>query len=272
MLRRGCETRGRGSAAHYRNRGDACGRFGADMGEGNGQGACVRLVIKLSGEALGGPAGSGLDPAVLRALAGEVVAAAAGGAQLALVLGGGNVCRGATLVGAGIGRVTGDHMGMLATIINALAFRDALRRAGAAATLLSSHAIAQVAPGYSAGEARARLAAGDVVLLAGGTGNPLFTTDTAACLRGVEIGADLAVKATKVDGVYSADPLLDPEAERFDRLTYREVLTRRLRVMDMTAIALCEEHALPLVVCDIGVPGTLTKVAAGAKVGTRICA
>lgn len=229
-------------------------------------------MVKLSGEALGGAAGRGLDATVLRTLAGEVVAAAAGGTELALVLGGGNLCRGATLADAGIDRVTGDHMGMLATIINALAFRDALRRAGAAATLLSSHAIAQVAPGYSAATARARLAAGEVVLLAGGTGNPLFTTDTAACLRGVEVGADLVVKATKVDGVYGADPQRDPTAERFDELTYREVLARRLRVMDMTAIALCEEYALPLVVCDIGVPGTLTKVAAGAKVGTRVCA
>ena len=230
----------------------------------------MRLVVKLSGEALGGAAGRGLDAAVLQGLAKEVASAAAGGAELALVLGGGNLCRGATLAGVGIDRVTGDHMGMLATIINALAFRDALRGAGAEATLLSSHAIAQVAPGYSAAAARERLAAGEVVLLAGGTGNPLFTTDTAACLRGVEVGADVVVKATKVDGVYSADPLQDPTAERFDSLTFREVLARRLRVMDMTAIALCEEHALPLVVCDIA-PGTLTRVAAGAKVGTRVC-
>ena len=232
----------------------------------------MRLVIKLSGEALGGAAGSGLDATVLRTLAREVVAATAGGAELALVLGGGNLCRGASLADAGIDRVTGDHMGMLATIINALAFRDVLRRAGAAATLLSSHAIASMVPGYSAAAARARLAAGEVVLLAGGTGNPLFTTDTAACLRGIEIGADLVVKATKVDGVYSADPQLHPAAERFDSLTYGDVLARRLRMMDMTAIALCEEHGLPLVVCDVGAPGTLTKVAAGAKVGTRVCA
>ena len=228
-----------------------------------------RLVVKLSGEALGGAAGSGLDPAVLQRLAGEVVAAGRL-AELALVLGGGNLCRGAELAAAGVDRVTADHMGMLATVMNALAFRDALQQAGAAATLLSSHAIASVAAGYSASVARARLAAGEVVLLAGGTGNPLFTTDTAACLRALEVGAELVVKATKVDGVYSADPLSEPDAERFEQLTYRDVLARRLRVMDLTAIALCEEHALPLVVCDIDAPGTLTKVAAGAKVGTRV--
>lgn len=228
-----------------------------------------RLLLKLSGEALGGDAGSGIDPAVLQRLAAEVVAAGRI-AELAVVIGGGNLCRGAVLAAAGVDRVTADHMGMLATVMNALAFRDALLEAGAAATLLSSHAIASVAAGYSVPVARAKLAAGEVVLLAGGTGNPLFTTDTAACLRGLEIGAELVVKATKVDGVYSADPVAHPDAERFERLSYRDVLARQLRVMDLTAIALAEEHALPLLVCDIGVPGTLTKVAAGAKVGTRI--
>ena len=228
-----------------------------------------RIVVKLSGEALGGAAGAGLDAEVLARTAAES-AAAAKTCQLALVIGGGNLIRGATLAATGIERVTGDHMGMLATIINALAFRDALARLDARAEVFSSHAIASVVEGYSVRRADAAMRSGAVVLLAGGTGNPLFTTDTAACLRGMEIGADLVVKATKVDGVYSADPLLHPAAERFDRLTYRDVLGRRLRVMDMTAIALCEEHALPLLVCDIGVPGTLTKVAAGAKVGTRV--
>ena len=240
----------------------------AAQGE-DGRPVAKRLVVKLSGEALGGAAGAGIDAGVLRRLADEV-AAAAKAAELAVVIGGGNLCRGAAMATAGIERVTADHMGMLATIINALALRDALRAAGAAATLLSSHAIASVARGYSAAAARERLAAGEVVLLAGGTGNPLFTTDTAACLRGIEIGADLVVKATKVDGVYSADPVAQPDAERYERLSYRQVLAQRLAVMDMTAITLCEEHALPLVVCDIGAPGTLTKVVAGAKVGTLV--
>ena len=228
-----------------------------------------RIVLKLSGEALGGEAGVGIDPGVLAGTAAEVAAAAAD-AELALVIGGGNLVRGATLAAAGLDRVTADQMGMLATIMNALAFRDALLGQGVAAEVLSSHAIASVAAGYSAAVARQQLAAGTVVLLAGGTGNPLFTTDTAACLRGIELGADLVVKATKVDGVYSADPMTHPDAERFDALSYATVLEKRLQVMDLTAITLCEEHALPVVVCDITRPGALTQAVGGAKVGTRI--
>ena len=228
-----------------------------------------RIVVKLSGEALGGAAGAGLDAEVLARTAAEA-AAAAKTCQLALVIGGGNLIRGATLAATGIERATGDHMGMLATIINALAFRDALARLDARTEAFSSHAIASVVEGYSVRRADAAMRSGAVVLLAGGTGNPLFTTDTAACLRAVELGADLVVKATKVDGVYSADPLTDPNAARFDSLRYMDVIARRLQVMDLTAIALAQEHDLPVVVCDIAAPGALTKVAAGAKVGTRI--
>ena len=227
-----------------------------------------RMVVKLSGEALGGSSGVGIDAAVLKSIALEVLEAAAY-TQVALVLGAGNFVRGAAAT-AGIRRVTGDHMGMLATIMNALAFRDVLRSLGGAAELLSARAVPTIVDGYSVDAAEEQLNADAVVLLAGGTGNPLFTTDTAACLRGVELRADLVVKATKVDGVYSADPHKNPSATRFDALSYMEVIERRLEVMDLTAITLCREHDLPIVVCDIGEPGALTNVATGAKVGTWI--
>ncbi|MCY3837926.1 MAG: UMP kinase [Gammaproteobacteria bacterium] len=231
-----------------------------------------RVLVKLSGEALAGDARFGIDPTTLNDTATEV-AAAARGTQLSLVVGGGNLFRGAGddgLAAVGVHRVTGDHMGMLATLINALAFRDALLALGTQAVVLASHPIPTVAEGYSVQKALDHLQAGRVVLHAGGTGNPLFTTDTAACLRGIETGADLIVKATKVDGVYSADPIADPDAERFDELTYMEVLDRRLGVMDLTAITLCREHGMPVVVCDATRPGTLTRIVRGAKVGTRI--
>ena len=233
-------------------------------------------MVKLSGEALGGPSGVGIDANILKRMAQDIAAMvsrgpdAAEAAEVAVVVGGGNLVRGAELEAAGLDRITGDHMGMLATVMNALAFRDALAAAGADAAVLSSHAIPTVADGYSVGLARECLAAGMIAVLGGGTGNPLFTTDTAACLRGVEIGADLVIKATKVDGVYSADPNEFPDAKRFDELTYMEVIEKRLRVMDLTAIALCQEHDLPVVVCNVAEPGALTRVARGDKVGTRI--
>lgn len=227
-----------------------------------------RIVVKLSGEALGGRSGVGIDFGVLKSLAAEVREAAAH-AQVALVLGAGNFVRGASMA-AGVERTTGDHMGMLATIMNALAFRDVLRRLGSAADVLSSRAVPSMVDGYSVDRANELLDADSVLLLAGGTGNPLFTTDTAACLRAVELHAQLVVKATKVDGVYSADPQRDPAATRFDTLSHLQVIERRLEVMDLTAITLCHEHDLPLAVCDIGEPGALTKAAMGAKVGTWI--
>ena len=230
-----------------------------------------RVLVKLSGEGLAGAAGFGIGPGTLKETAAEV-AAAARRAQVSLVVGGGNLFRGADdgLGTVGVQRVTGDHMGMLATVINALAFRDALVALGTQAVVLASHPIPTVAEGYSVQKALGHLEAGRVVLHAGGTGNPLFTTDTAACLRGIETGAQLIVKATKVDGVYSADPLARPDAERFDELTYMEVLDKRLGVMDLTAITLCREHGMPVVVCDATRPGTLTQIVQGAKVGTRI--
>lgn len=229
-----------------------------------------RMLLKLSGEALGGPTGVGIDATVLQRTAVDVAAVADAGTDVAVVVGGGNLVRGAELEAAGIDRITGDHMGMLATVMNALAFRDALVRTGRAARVLAAHAMPSIVPGYSLEAARASLARGEVVVLAGGTGNPLFTTDTAACVRAIEVGAHMVVKATKVDGVYSADPAEDRRAQRLPELTYREVLDRRLRVMDLTAITLCEEHSLPVVVCDVAEPGALTRVARGDKVGTRI--
>lgn len=238
------------------------GRFGRE--------SIPRMLLKLSGEALGGPSGVGIDAHVLERTAAAVAEVAESGTDVAVVVGGGNLVRGAELAAAGLDRITGDHMGMLATVMNALAFRDALGRAGRAARVLSAHAVASIVAGYSIDAARASLARSEVLVLAGGTGNPLFTTDTAACLRAIEIGAHTVVKATKVDGVYSADPEEDLRAQRLPELTYRDVLDRRLRVMDLTAITLCEEHDLPVVVCDVGEPGALTRVARGDKVGTRI--
>lgn len=231
-----------------------------------------RVLIKLSGEALGGATGIGIDAPTLDRIASEVVEAAATGIGISVVIGGGNLFRGAdaSLAGVGLGRVTGDHMGMLATLINGLAFRDVLEARGTPAVVLSSQPVATVVDGYSARATLGHLDAGRVVVHAGGTGNPLFTTDTAACLRSIETGADVVLKATKVDGVYSADPVTDPDAVRFDELTYMEVIERRLGVMDLTAITLCEEHDLPVVVFDITAAGALTKVLRGAKVGTRI--
>lgn len=231
-----------------------------------------RILVKLSGEGLAGDAGFGIDPAALEATATEI-AAAATVVQLSLVVGGGNLFRGSSddgLAAVGLDRVTGDHMGMLATLMNALALRDALFEIGTDAVVLASHEIPSVAEGYSLERTLGHLDAGKVVVHGGGTGNPLFTTDTAACLRGIEIGAEVIIKATKVDGVYSADPLSDPGAERFDELTYMEVLDKQLKVMDLTAITLCREHGMPVVVCDATRPGTLTRIVRGDKVGTRI--
>ena len=228
------------------------------------------ILVKLSGEALGGADGVGIDPAVVRTTAESIADLVRMNVAVGLVVGGGNILRGAELAALGLNRITGDQMGMLATVINALAFRDALETAGVRAEVLSAHPIATVSAGFSAREGIALTRAGVVALFAGGTGNPLFTTDTAACLRAIEIGADLVVKATKVDGVYSADPMTHPDAERFDSLSFDAVLDRELGVMDLTAIQLCRDHDLPVVVCDMAEPGALTRLVAGDKVGTRI--
>jgi uridylate kinase len=229
-----------------------------------------RILLKLSGEALMGAAGFGIDPAVLRRVAGEIRDLVQAGVQVGLVIGGGNIFRGAGLSAAGIDRVTGDHMGMLATVMNALAMRDALVSAGADARVLSALRIDQVCEGYSREAAVRHLAAGRVVLFAAGTGNPFFTTDSAASLRAIEIGADLMVKATKVDGVYSADPKKHADARFYASLSYDRVIREGLGVMDLTAVVLCRDHAMPVRVMNIYEAGALMRVVRGESVGTLV--
>jgi uridylate kinase len=229
-----------------------------------------RILLKLSGEALAGREGFGIDPAVVARLCRDIATARDHGAEIALVLGGGNLFRGAALEAAGLGRVTGDQMGMLATVMNGLAFRDLLRQAGVPSVLYSAIELPGVADRFHRDHAVAALEAGSVAVFVAGTGNPFFTTDTAACLRGIEIGADAVLKATKVDGVYSADPMREPGAERFDELDYDEVLSRNLAVMDLSAICLCRDHGMPLVVFDMAAEGALISLVKGEKVGTRV--
>jgi uridylate kinase len=231
-----------------------------------------RILLKLSGEALAGREGFGIDPAVVARLCRDIATARQQGAEIALVLGGGNLFRGAALQAAGLGRVTGDQMGMLATVMNGLAFRDLLRQAGVPSILYSAIELPGVADRFHRDHAVAALERGEVAVFVAGTGNPFFTTDTAACLRGIEIGADAVLKATKVDGVYTADPLQDAKAERFEALTYDEVLARNLQVMDLTAICLCRDHAMPLVVFDMAAEGALIRLVNGEIVGTRVSA
>ncbi|HEX7036847.1 MAG TPA: UMP kinase [Pseudomonadales bacterium] len=229
-----------------------------------------RILLKLSGEALAGGEGFGIDPAVVARLCRDIAAARDFGTEVALVLGGGNLFRGAALQAAGLGRVTGDQMGMLATVMNGLAFRDLLRQAGVPSILYSAIELPGVAERFHRDHAVEALTRKEVAIFVAGTGNPFFTTDTAACLRGIEIGADAVLKGTKVDGVYTADPMLDASASRFDELTYEEVLARELRVMDLTAICLCRDHGMPLVVFDMAAEGALIRLVKGEKVGTRV--
>ena len=229
-----------------------------------------RILLKLSGEALLGTADYGIDPEVLRRLAAEVRALVDHGVQVSLVIGGGNIFRGAGLAAAGMDRISADHMGMLATVMNGLAMQDALEREGVFTRVMSAIKINQVCEDYIRRRAVRHLEKGRVVILAAGTGNPFFTTDSAASLRAVEIGADLMLKATKVDGVYSADPVLDPNARRYDRLSYDQVLDDRLSVMDATAIVMCRDQNMPIVVFDINQPGVLGRIVEGESVGTRV--
>ncbi len=232
--------------------------------------ALRRVLLKLSGEALMGEADFGIDPAMLERLAGEVAELAAAGVGIGMVIGGGNIFRGAGLAGGGMDRVTGDHMGMLATVMNSLAMGDALRRAGADARVLSALGMEQVCEPYTRYRAVEHLERGRVVIMAAGTGNPFFTTDSAASLRAVEIGADLLVKATKVDGVYTDDPVRNPEARRYNRLTFDQALDERLGVMDATAMVLCRDHGLSLRVMNIYQPGALSRLLAGEEIGTLV--
>ncbi|MDY0021507.1 UMP kinase [Arenimonas caeni] len=229
-----------------------------------------RILLKLSGEALMGNEDYGIDPKVIQAMATDIVEAQRAGAEIGLVIGGGNIFRGAGLAEAGMDRVTGDHMGMLATVINALAMADALEKAGGYARVMSAIKINEVCEDYIRRRATRHMEKGRIALFAAGTGNPFFTTDSAAALRASEVGADLLLKATKVDGIYDADPKKNPGAKRFDHLSYDEVIARNLQVMDTAAFALCRDNKVPLRIYDMMQPGALMRILRGEPLGTLV--
>ena len=231
-----------------------------------------RVLLKLSGEAFSDPAvRGGIDPVIVRQVAREIAElTATDGTQVGVVVGGGNIFRGNSPAATGMDRSSADHMGMLATVINALALQDGLEKAGVETRVQTAIAMQELAEPYIRRRAVRHLEKGRVVIFAAGTGNPFFTTDTAASLRGVEIDADLVLKATKVDGVYDADPVTHPEAKRYDHLTYDEVLNGRLNVMDATAIVMCRDQNMPLRVFNINEPGALLRVVRGENVGTLV--
>ncbi len=234
------------------------------------QPAYRRIVLKLSGEALAGSQGYGVDPAVLVRIGAEVREVIDLGVQVAIVIGGGNIFRGLAASAGGMDRSTADYMGMLATVINALALQDALEKVGCQTRVLSAIEMRAVAEPYIRRRAIRHLEKGRVVIFAAGTGNPFFTTDTAGALRAVEIGADAIMKATKVDGIYSADPVRDKNAVRLPKVTYIEVLNRRLEVMDTTAISLCMDNKLPIVVFDLNRSGNIKRIVCGEPVGSVV--
>jgi len=239
-------------------------------GAGTARPAYRRIVLKISGEALAGSQGYGIDPLMLERVAGELREVTALGVQVAIVIGGGNIFRGVAASADGMDRATADYMGMLATVINALALQDALEKAGLQTRVLSAIEMRAVAEPYIRRRAIRHLEKGRVVIFAAGTGNPFFTTDTAGALRAVEIGADAIMKATKVDGIYSADPKKDATACHLPRVTYIDALNRRLQVMDTTAISLCMENALPIVVFDLTRPGNIRRIVLGEPVGSIV--
>ena len=229
-----------------------------------------RVLLKLSGESLGGPAGKGIDEQSLMRYAQEVVQAVKDGHQVAIVNGGGNIFRGLQGLGKGFDRINGDRMGMLATVINSLGLACAIRSLGVEAEVFTATPMEPVAHYYRREDAVAVLERGGVALIAGGTGNPFFTTDSGAALRALEIGADALLKGTRVDGVYTADPEKDPSAQKFSKLTFQEALSKNLKIMDLTAFALCEENNLPIYVFDMNKPGNLLRVVSGEAIGTEI--
>src|SRR5262245_36744100 len=237
---------------------------------GSGRPAYRRIVLKLSGEALAGSQGYGIDPLVLDRVAAELRDVVTLGVQIAIVIGGGNIFRGIAASAGGMDRAAADYMGMLATVINALALQDALEKIGLQTRVLSAIEMRAVAEPYIRRRAMRHLEKGRVVIFAAGTGNPFFTTDTAGALRAVEIGADAIMKATKVDGVYSADPKQDKSAQRLERLTYIEVLNRGLQVMDAAAISLCMDNKLPIIVFDLTRSGNIKRIVLGEPVGSIV--
>ncbi|MGH8298393.1 MAG: UMP kinase [Steroidobacteraceae bacterium] len=240
------------------------------MTEGTNKAHYSRILVKLSGEALMGGADYGIDPAMLKRIAGELQEIIGLGVQVAVVIGGGNIFRGAGLARAGMDRVAGDQMGMLATVMNALAMQDALESLGLYARVMSAIRINEVCEDYIRRRAIRHLEKGRVVICAAGTGNPFFTTDTAAALRAIEINAEVLLKATKVNGVYSDDPVRNPAAVRYTHLTFDRALTEKLNVMDATAIVMCRDNHLPLRVFNLNNPGDLTRIVRGADVGTVV--
>ncbi|NGO40116.1 UMP kinase [Limisphaera ngatamarikiensis] len=229
-----------------------------------------RILLKLSGEALGGPQGQGIDPEAVHEMAVQIREVRDLGVQVVVVLGGGNIFRGVAGSQKGIERATADYMGMLATVINALALQDALEQLGVPTRVQSAITMHQIAEPFIRRRAVRHLEKGRVVIFGGGTGNPYFSTDTAAALRANEIGAEVILKATKVDGIYDRDPKLYPDARRFDRITYQEALQRQLKVMDSTAFTLCMDNKMPIIVFDLFKPHNLKKVVLGEKVGTLV--
>lgn len=229
-----------------------------------------RVLLKCSGEALMGSVQFGIDPKILDNIAKDVAELIKMGVEVGVVIGGGNLFRGKALSEAGLGRVTGDHMGMLATVMNALALRDAMERIDLPARIMSAIPMLGVVDPYHRRKAITHLRNKHVVIFAAGTGNPFFTTDTAACLRAIEVGADIVLKATKVDGIYSEDPIKNPNATRYEYLTYKKVLQDGLQVMDATAICLCQDQGMPLQVFNMTEPNALKKIVLGERVGTIV--
>jgi uridylate kinase len=229
-----------------------------------------RVLLKLSGEALSGKQGFGIDPKVMDRMALEIGQLRGIGVQVGLVIGGGNLFRGAELSAAGLDRVTGDHMGMLATVMNALAMRDALERANINTRVMSAIPMTGVTEPYDRRKAMRNLADGDVVIFSAGTGNPFFTTDSAACLRGIEIDADVVIKATNVDGIYDCDPRKNTDAKKYDTVSYTEVLDKQLAVMDLTAILLVRDHKMPVRVFNMNKQGALLSIMLGGEEGTLV--
>ncbi len=229
-----------------------------------------RILLKLSGEALMGTQGHGIDLTVIDKIASEIKEVAGNGIEIAIVIGGGNIFRGLSAAAKGMERASADYMGMLATVLNALALQNILENKGVATRVQSAIEMRELAETYIRRRAVRHLEKKRVVIFAAGTGNPYFTTDTAAALRAMEIGAEVIMKATKVDGVYSADPVKDPSAVKYDRLSYLDVLQKDLKVMDATAISLCMDNNLPIIVFNLNVPGNIKKIVAGEPLGTLV--
>ena len=232
--------------------------------------AYQRILLKLSGEALLGDEDYGIDPVIIGRIANEILEVINTDVQVAIVIGGGNIFRGAGLAQSGIDRVTGDHMGMLATLMNSLALQDAMEKVGVDARVMSAVSVHAVCEDYIRRRATRHLEKGRVVIIAGGTGNPFFTTDTAAALRAIEVGADIVLKATKVDGIYSADPKIDEDAQMYESLSYDEVIEGKLSVMDANAIVLCRDQGMPIRVFNVFGSGNLMQIVKGEKVGTIV--